>query len=772
MLKFGNKEFRNLQEQVLKNMSDIQDVMSGATVLADFGIKVIGQVDDASELPDPATYEGEYGDAYMVGDEAPYDFYIFTRAFEGQEEPTWFNLGIFPQPGPQGPQGEAGTPVFPDISVAASATTLAAGSSAKATVTSTGSDSAPLFTFTFEIPQGAQGIQGIQGARGATGPQGPQGYISLLRPTAEACVAVGEGYMDASGNLQLLTSLDPRTFYNCGQLRGPQGYKGDTGERGPTSYVNILRATAEDCVALGEGYMNTSGYLMLLTDLDPRTFTNCGQLRGPQGSTGSQGPTGYVNIIRPDAASCAELYDAYVDSSGNLQILTTLPDTFTYGGRIKGETGTAATIQVGTVTTGEPGSAATVTNRGTSSAAIFDFSIPQGTPGEDVGINPTIPSGTPTSSLVAIKSGNDYYTVPQGETSLVFNVSIPSGETATNVSTIKDGQNYYTIPQGTGSANITFNPTVPSGATVVDLTKLKDDNTNTYYNVGSGTANIEFNATIPSGTTPTNLTTLKDENTDTYYSIAGGGGTANIEFNATPTYTSAHSYSPTLFTIKDENTNTIYEINRVKSTEKHGNDVNETELILHVGSRSTSPMTYPKITANSVIGGATAYKVDLGSSSRQFHDLYLENNLSDGNGHSLNVAAIASKQDGLVSGTNIKTINNTSILGSGDLTINEVPTVETTDKNKYLHTNATTGALEWAIAQDESIEANVTIPAGATVVELQNIKIGNTYYIMPGQTRYIVGDTLVDNSSTSSISNNTLTDNSVDINTTTNTVII
>lgn len=47
-----------------------------------------------------------------------------------------------------------------------------------------------------------------------------------------------------------------------------------------------------------------------------------------------------------------------------------------------GATGAAATIQVGTVTTGEPGTAATVTNRGTPGAAIFDFTIPKGAKGD------------------------------------------------------------------------------------------------------------------------------------------------------------------------------------------------------------------------------------------------------------------------------------------------------------------------------------------------------------------------------------------------------
>jgi hypothetical protein len=48
---------------------------------------------------------------------------------------------------------------------------------------------------------------------------------------------------------------------------------------------------------------------------------------------------------------------------------------------IKGDNGTAATVSVGTVSTGNPGSAATVTNSGTSSAAVLNFSIPVGATG-------------------------------------------------------------------------------------------------------------------------------------------------------------------------------------------------------------------------------------------------------------------------------------------------------------------------------------------------------------------------------------------------------
>lgn len=51
---------------------------------------------------------------------------------------------------------------------------------------------------------------------------------------------------------------------------------------------------------------------------------------------------------------------------------------------LQGDPGEAATIEVGSVTTVPYGQTANVTNSGTESAAIFDFQIPQGRPGEQV----------------------------------------------------------------------------------------------------------------------------------------------------------------------------------------------------------------------------------------------------------------------------------------------------------------------------------------------------------------------------------------------------
>ena len=68
------------------------------------GIKVIGQVKTEEDIP---AGDYEYGDAYEVGTEPPYDMYIYTRP-DGKvhTEGYWFPVGKFPMPGPQGPKGD------------------------------------------------------------------------------------------------------------------------------------------------------------------------------------------------------------------------------------------------------------------------------------------------------------------------------------------------------------------------------------------------------------------------------------------------------------------------------------------------------------------------------------------------------------------------------------------------------------------------------------------------------------------------------------------
>ena len=165
------KIFRNIQEQVEKNKQDIAAWTNIEFTLNNFGITVLGRVDAEADIPE-GTYE--YGDAYLVGEEEPYDIYIFTRDGGDGE---FIDMGPLTIVGPQGPVGETGPAGTIEIGTV---TTGAAGSSA--TVTNVGTAENAILNFT--IPRGATGATGSQGEpgpvgqtglTGATGPQGPQG---------------------------------------------------------------------------------------------------------------------------------------------------------------------------------------------------------------------------------------------------------------------------------------------------------------------------------------------------------------------------------------------------------------------------------------------------------------------------------------------------------------------------------------------------------------------------------------------------------------------
>lgn len=64
----------------------------------------------------------------------------------------------------------------------------------------------------------------------------------------------------------------------------------------------------------------------------------------------------------------------------------------------KGDQGDAATIQVGTVTTVPYGQTASVVNSGTEQAAVFDFTIPQGRPGQETTDMQNLTLGSITTS--------------------------------------------------------------------------------------------------------------------------------------------------------------------------------------------------------------------------------------------------------------------------------------------------------------------------------------------------------------------------------------
>ena len=104
------------------------------------------------------------------------------------------------------------------------------------------------------------------------------------------------------------------------------------------------------------------------------SFASVGPI-GPTGNTGLAGPTGPTG---PSGNIGPSGVTGPTGPTGPTGIQGLIGPTGPAG---TGATGLAATITVGTITTGAAGSSAVVTNSGTSSNAIFDMTIPQGSAG-------------------------------------------------------------------------------------------------------------------------------------------------------------------------------------------------------------------------------------------------------------------------------------------------------------------------------------------------------------------------------------------------------
>ena len=237
---------RTLEAQVLKNKQDIAAHYNIDRVLADFGIKVLGQVATVDILQDLPKDDLQYGDAYAVGIEPPYDFYIWTRANMdlGEDIDYWFSIGKLAIAGPEGLTGPAPVLAIADGYITSTdpltqetvnvigindiranyiftfpgAPTLGSTRSVRREwgVLSNRTGDFWLDTNTGDLYRqtgvtsgqarwsrdmnikGPQGEQGIQGPRGETGPQGiqgvpgPRGLPSFLYTVAGTVGGVGQ----------------------------------------------------------------------------------------------------------------------------------------------------------------------------------------------------------------------------------------------------------------------------------------------------------------------------------------------------------------------------------------------------------------------------------------------------------------------------------------------------------------------------------------------------------------------------------------------------
>lgn len=201
MFTIDGKEFRNLEEQVLKNKQDIAKHYEQTQAFSNLGIKVVGQVNDISELPNPLTYGGNFGDTFAVGNREAvemglisYKYYVYTRASldSGQPDNYFLNVGSISIVGPQGPEGVQGprgltgdstkwftVPGVPpygyDGEVGEGYMFLSTEGTQKGNVWQFTVEDGFVLKGNIMGPQGIQGIQGPKGEPGEPGEQGPKG---------------------------------------------------------------------------------------------------------------------------------------------------------------------------------------------------------------------------------------------------------------------------------------------------------------------------------------------------------------------------------------------------------------------------------------------------------------------------------------------------------------------------------------------------------------------------------------------------------------------
>lgn len=178
---------------------------------------------------------------------------------------------------------------------------------------------------------------------------------------------------------QVINGGAKKYYFKVKGLGGPKGDKGDKGDTGATGPQGPQGNAAT--VSIGSTTTLPVGYDATVTNSGSiyNAVLNFGIPQGPRGPQGATGATG----AKGDKGD-----------QGN-------PGP-------QGEKGTNATVYIGTTTTLNPGSQATVYNSGTDSNAVLNFGIPKGEKG-DTGPMPTIAqsTGQVTDQVMSQKATTD-----------------------------------------------------------------------------------------------------------------------------------------------------------------------------------------------------------------------------------------------------------------------------------------------------------------------------------------------------------------------------
>ena len=341
-----------------------------------------------------------------------------------------------------------------------------------------------------------QGPQGPQGPSGAPGRDGIDGVSTTVRVGT-----VSEGPLSVTN-----TGTASQAVINFTIPKGDAGPAGPAGADGVVPTISIGTTSV-----LPSG----SSATVTKTGTASNVVLSFGIPTGPAGSAGATGLKGDPGVagpagsVGPAGAAGAAGKDGAAGAAG--------------------KDGAAASLAIGTVSTLDAGKPATVSNSGTSSAAVINFGIPQGTqglqgPAGADGAAATIAIGTVTSGTKAAVTNSGT------SSAAIINFTVPKGDTGAAGADGKDGAG-VTI-KGTLTGAATALPTAVAG----DMYLLGDPVPTAAPSPSVGTK-VAGDGIVYNGTAWSNVGPIRGP--------AGPAGVAGAKGDAGPTEVSAdaHNYS-------------------------------------------------------------------------------------------------------------------------------------------------------------------------------------------------------------------------------------
>lgn len=152
-------------------------------------------------------------------------------------------------------------------------------------------------------PAGLNGVRGPQGPRGADGfsfnPLGTKDSYEDLQAIPPYELKKGDTYVVVGGNV---FSWDGAGWVFMGNMRGPQGIRGEKGDMGTGLTLKGTLPSPTDlptsAESIGDGYLIGLDFWMW----DGTAFVNTGQIKGPKGDKGDPGERGPEGLQGPKGA--------------------------------------------------------------------------------------------------------------------------------------------------------------------------------------------------------------------------------------------------------------------------------------------------------------------------------------------------------------------------------------------------------------------------------------------------------------------------------------